>query len=51
MLNEEAMMNLKRNGSQSSAKDPAEWGDVRLYSPKESFFTKKWRPNEIELVK
>jgi hypothetical protein len=24
---------------------------LRLYSPKESFFTKKWRPSEIELVK
>ena len=24
---------------------------LRLYSPKESFFTKTWRPSEIELVK
>jgi hypothetical protein len=24
---------------------------LRLYSPKESFFTKKWRPSEIEVVK
>ena len=24
---------------------------LRLYSPKESFFTKSWRPSEIELVK
>jgi hypothetical protein len=24
---------------------------LRLYSPLESFFTKKWRPSEIELVK
>ena len=24
---------------------------LRLYSPRESFFTKKWRPTEIELVK
>jgi hypothetical protein len=24
---------------------------LRLYSPLEPFFTKKWRPSEIELVK
>jgi hypothetical protein len=24
---------------------------LRLYSPKESFFDKTWRPTEIELVK
>ena len=24
---------------------------LRLYSPEESFFTKQWRPSEIELVK
>ena len=24
---------------------------LRFYSPKESFFTKTWRPSEIELVK
>jgi hypothetical protein len=24
---------------------------VRLYSPKESFFTKEWRPSEMEPVK
>jgi hypothetical protein len=24
---------------------------LRLYSPKESFFDKSWRPSEIELVK
>jgi hypothetical protein len=24
---------------------------LRLYSPLESFFTKEWRPSEIELVK
>ena len=24
---------------------------LRLYSPKEPFFTKEWRPSEIELVK
>ena len=24
---------------------------LRLYSPLEPFFTKKWRPGEIELVK
>ena len=24
---------------------------LRFYSPLESFFTKKWRPSEIELVK
>jgi len=24
---------------------------LRLYSPLESFFTKTWRPSEIELVK
>ena len=24
---------------------------LRLYSPLESFFTKKWRPSEIELVR
>ena len=24
---------------------------LRLYSPLESFFTKEWRPTEIELVK
>jgi hypothetical protein len=26
------------------------WTILRLYSPKESFFTKEWRPSEIELV-
>jgi hypothetical protein len=24
---------------------------LRLYSPLEPYFTKKWRPSEIELVK
>jgi len=27
------------------------WTIMRLYSPKESFFDKTWRPSEIELVK
>jgi hypothetical protein len=26
------------------------WTILRLYSPKESFFTKEWQPSEIELV-
>jgi hypothetical protein len=26
-------------------------GDACLHSPLESFFTKKWRPSEVELVK
>jgi hypothetical protein len=27
------------------------WTILRLYSPKESFFDKSWRPSEVELVK
>jgi hypothetical protein len=26
------------------------WSPLRLYSPLEPFFTRDWRPSEIELV-